>query len=253
MWDFFEPKDNQWYRWDLNGASAFLHKQDDAWQILFRQIAFQDVNDSFGGPYLAESPDSDDTAISFAVGKGKKAALQPFFYGIPYLATVQTEITILPGAETCFKVILPPHFRFELSPHETFLAEKMPFTLSRTWYGDSMSGILCQSLPFLLRPQCGEKDFSQTITKPSSLIHCELLVRNTSKTPVNFKQAVIYTEMLNIYEKNDCLLTDTIVLDSGNDGNLNMNIQYQEKNKEYKKLSSSMSRGAVFLKAMTIN
>jgi hypothetical protein len=250
MWDFFEPEDNQWYRWDLNGASAFLQKREGAWRVFFKQIAFHDLDDHFSGPQAAEAPNAENAEISFIVGKGKKAALRPYLSSVPYLVTLQDDIKIMPNAETRFDVMLPPLLRFELSPHEPPLAEQMPFMLSHTWFGDNMSGILCQSLPSL---------FTGINANAKSLIHCELLVRNTSKQMIDLKQAVIYTDMLNVYELDGRLVTDDVMLDSLNDGNLKMSVHHGQK-KGYKKLSSSLNggksevfirRGAEFLKTMT--
>jgi hypothetical protein len=269
MWDFFEPEDNQWYRWDLNGASAFLCKKEDSWQISFNQISFQYVTNTFGGPYLVDAPEPNNAEISFVSGKGKKAALRPYFSGMPYLVTIRDNMRIMPGAETRFHVMLPPLLRFEVYPHEAALAEQMPFLLSHTWFGNSMTGMLCYSLPTLLHPSCDgdimcsqktENDITKRNSDIHTLIYCDLLVRNISKTEIDLKQAAIYTDMLNIYEKDGKLVTDDVVLDSLNDGNLKMSIHHHGQNKGYKKLSSSISggtsemfirRGVEFLKTMT--
>jgi hypothetical protein len=258
MWDYFEPKDNQWYRWDINGASAFLQKKEDSWQVIINQIRFKDLQERFGGPFLAEKPESKDSAFSFVIGKAKKAALRPYLSGLPYLVTVKDDTRLLPGAETRFDVMLPPLLRFELSPHEAPLTEQMPFLLSHTWFGDSMEGILCQSLPPLLLPLSNETKIPAANEHMQSLIHCELLVRNTSKAAIDVKQAAIYTELLNVYEKDGELETDEVILDSLSDGNLKMSIHHGQK-KGWKKLSSNNSgmsevfirRGANFLKSMT--
>ncbi len=259
MWEFFEPKNNQWYRWDLNGASAFLKKTNRIWQVIFNQIAFQNLQDTFGGPYPVEFPEGKDKAISFIMGEGEKAALRPYLSSVPYLVTVQDDIKIMPDAETHFDVLLPPLLRFEITPHEEPLAEQMPFILSRTWFGDSMSGTPCHSLPSPLLPRCDENILAEENANVQSLIHCKLLVRNTSKTVLDLKQAAIFTEMLNIYEKDAHLITDEVVLDSLNGGNLQMSIRHGQK-KGCKKLSDSLCggksevlvrRGVNFLKKMT--
>jgi hypothetical protein len=135
----------------------------------------------------------------------------------------------------------------------------MPFILSHTWFGDSMAGILCHSLPTPLHPRNNGNTLTGTLTHFQSLIHCELLVRNTSKTPMDLKQTAIYTDMLNVYEKDGKLVTDEVVLDSLNDGTLKMNIR-RRTDKGYKKLSQSINggksemfarRGVEFLKNMT--
>ncbi len=251
MWDFFEPKNNEWYRWDLNGASAFLQKVGDTWHLLFSQIPFEDLTDGFGGPYAVEAPETEDKAISFVIGNGKKAALRPYLSGMPYLVTVKDGVRIMPGAETRFDVKLPPLIRFETAPHEQPLAEIIPFVLSRTWFGDTMSGIFCHSLPSFLVPRCdgnsiclldAENSAVGVNTNVQSLIRCELLIRNTSKTAMNLKQTAIYTDMLNVYEKDGKLETDEVILDSFGDDNLKMSISHEQK-KGCKKLSSSINGG----------
>lgn len=266
MWDFFEPKNDEWYRWDLNGASALLQKKEGAWHILFNQIPFDALKDGFGGPHAVEVSEMEDKAFSLVIGNGKKAALRPYLSGMPYLVTVKDGVRIMPGAETRFDVMLPPLIRFETAPHEPPLAEIIPFVLSRTWFGDSMSGIFCHSLPSFLVPRCdgnicpldAENPAAGVNTHIQSLIHCELLIRNTSKAAMNLKQTAIYTDMLNVYEKNGKLETDEVILDSLGDENLKMSINHEQK-KGCKKLSSSINggksevlirRGVEFLKNM---
>lgn len=267
MWEYFEPQDNQWYRWDLNGASALLHKSGDEWQVLFNQIKFLELQDTFGGPVPAEAPQA-DSGISFAVGRGKKVGLRPYLSGRPYLVTVQDDIRILPGAETRFDVVLPPLLRFELFSREEPLGEKMPFILSDSWFGDTMSGVLCHSLPSLLIPRCNGNTFCSrdargfilgTNTDSMAMVCCELLVRNTSRVVMDLKRVAIYTDMLNVYEKDGKLLTEDVTIDSLSDGSLKMSINHGQK-KGYRKLTSSLNggisevlvrRGVEFLKSVT--
>lgn len=248
MWDYFEPLDNQWYRWDLNGASAFLHKTGGEWQISFNQIKFQDLKDSFGGPFFAATPG--DSLVSYAIGKGKKIALRPYLSARPYLVTVQDDVRILPGAETRFKVVLPPLLRFEF-PSLEYLGEKMPLILSGSWFGDTMSGVLCHSLPSLLVPGTDGNTFSardvrgavlENATDSRVMVHCDLLVSNTSKTVMDLKRVAIYTDLLNVYEKEDALVTEDVIIDSLNDGSLKMSVNRGHR-KGLKKLSSSLNGG----------
>ncbi|WP_304225055.1 hypothetical protein [Gracilinema caldarium] len=269
MWDYFAPQEITWYEWRLDGGRAFLRKNGEEWRLAFLSGSFLDLNPDAGGPEPVEHPGQ--SPVSFAVSRGEKVALRPYYANRPYLITVRNEIKLLPGAEARFSVALPPLLRFELEDG-TVLAEKQHFNLSPTWFGDKTSGDLCLSLPLMLDPQCkGEVptkegsdgntgiDIKSAASACKSLIHCDIIVRNVSKNELDLKRFAIYTDLMNIYEQDGFLTGDTVLIDTTADGGLRMSVDsgaHRNRKKVHTGNRSGLSellvrRGMNFLKSIT--
>ena len=227
MWNYFEPEATRWYRWRLDGASAYVRKDGDEWRTVFLPSRFQDSTDDSGGPEAGSPPP--DAASSFAVAHGGTVALRPRFGERPYLILARNEVRIMAGAEARFELALPALLRFELESGAV-LGEAMPFLLSNTWFGDKTGGSLCWSLPTALDPRCaGESADSADALGAAgkdrrSLVHSSIVVRNGSKAPMELKRLAVYTDLLNIYETADGLATDPISVDGLADGGLRMSV-----------------------------
>ncbi len=246
MWNFFEPNDSQWYRWKLDGASLWMYRNGEEWRIALNTLPFKHLQSDAGGPEPADPPE--DIPVSLAVSGGKKAALRPHPSSIPYLVSARNDVTIHPGTEAWFTIALPPVLRVELESGYA-LFEGSPFTTTSTWFGDKMSGNLCLSLPIELDPECRNEQSGAdsaghaTSLAPSvslgmresleraaqylacrSLIHCRIVVRNKSKEPLDVKRLAIFTDLMNVYEKEGILVSDTVVITGTSDGSLQTNI-----------------------------
>ena len=260
MWNYFEPEASRWYRWRLDGASAWLRKNGDEWRTLFAPARFQDLKEGSGGPESGEPEDG--AAASFAVSHHRKVALRPHFSERPYLIVAQNEIRIHCGDQARFDLSLPVLLRFE-PENGANLGEAMPFILSNTWFGDKTGGALCWSLPTTLDPRCRGETEDLTAAAPASafrsLVRCEIVVRNDSKAPIDLKRLAVYTELLNIYEADGFLVTDPVRVNGLDDGGLRMSVASASFTDGRKLLTPArvgqgemlVRRGVNFLRAVT--
>ena len=204
IWHPFKPENAVWYRWRLNGAAAYLRKDRDSWRIAFKTIPLRDLDDGIGGPEAEEPPE--DLPIIRAWGTGEKVFLHPYLCDKPYVLSMGEKLRIAPGQHCRFTVALPPILRFELE-REKVLAEEMPFTLSKTFFGqDTMHGIICHSLPAFL----GDAAAAERTT---SLIHCDVVITNKTKTVLEPERIEIDPAPLNVYAHDDRLVTDLLEID----------------------------------------
>ncbi|MEI6875384.1 MAG: hypothetical protein WCL50_09685 [Spirochaetota bacterium] len=223
MWDFFEPRERTWYRWNLNGAEVWLHKSGDEWRAGVKPIRYRDITSEAAGPQVVKS--APDMPLLIAVAHSAKVALRPVMPGEPFLIMARNEVSILGGQETRFLIDLPIFLRLEMDTGE-FIGEWRPFTLSNTWFGDKIDGTLCLSIPAALDPICRDEDMDASLNRPSfrSLIRCEILLKNDTKTQLDLKLLAVYAELLPVYAAGDFLATDRIQVDGLPDGGLKSSV-----------------------------
>jgi hypothetical protein len=268
MWNYFEPEENGWYAWSLDGASLWVRRNGEQWRFGMETIPFKRVENDAHGPDPVESPKLGSIAI--AVAAGKKVGLRPHPNPLPYVVSAKNDVRILPGAEAWFTIALPPVLRFELESG-TILFEASPFVTPTTWFGDKMSGSLCLSLPIELEPETSETKLDIAKSDDSlqksqaraaqylschSLIHCRIVVRNKSKDALDVKRLAIFTNLMNIYRIDETLISDTVVITAGTDGSLKTNMNsagYENLEKLHVASKSSINevlimRGVSFLR-----
>lgn len=239
MWNYFEPEEMRWYGWKLDGASAWLWKNGEEWKFAVEPIPFKSLDPGSEGPTSGEEPK--DVPITLAVSAGKRIGLRPSLSEVPYLVSARNDVKIMPGSEAWFAIALPPVLKFELEGGD-ILHQAYPFTVSNTWFGDKTAGNLCLSLPIELDPYCnGERSFDWELHNAShasdaspgttskylrcnSLIQCRLVVRNRSKELVDLSRMAVFTDLMNLYEKGQNLVSDTIVITATTDGSLQNSI-----------------------------
>ena len=250
MWHFFEPNNSQWYHWKLDGASLWMYKNGEEWRFACKSLPFKHLQSDAGGPSLVDPPE--DIPVSLAVSAGTKVALCPHPNSLPYLISARNNVTIHPGSEAWFTIALPPVLRLELDSGSV-LFEANPFTTTPTWFGDKTSGNLCLSLPIELDPECKNEQSSADDTEqralpskegtssPSfnvresqqraaqylackSLIHCKIVVKNKSRDPLGIERLAIFTDLMNLYEHEGTIVSDTVVITGTADGSLQTNI-----------------------------
>jgi hypothetical protein len=213
MWKYFEPEAGRWYRWNLNGAVFYLRREGDEWRAVVKSILFQEVTPQAGGPETDLSPQ--EPPGYFAAASGGEAALRPCFYEKPYYLNFREKVRLMPEAEIRLDLALPPVLRLELAG-ELDLLRFTPFLLSESWAGDdTMAGFLGVSLPAGFPPS--------SFTGASSFIHGELILCNHAKTALELDHLVLYTNSLNIYEKEGRLLCETVTVDANSGGELKVN------------------------------
>jgi len=273
MWDFFEPAERTWYRWELDGASVWLHKSGDEWRAAVDSIGFRQLasapkpvrsgpsrrgGPATGGPF--PTPKGPDLPLLITVARSRRIALRPVMPLPPFLIAANNEVAVMRGQETSFIVDLPVFLRFELESGE-FIGEWRPFALSNTWFGDKEDGLLCLSIPTALDPICRDEEMDASLARPrpGSLARCTIRLRNDTKSTLDLRLLVVHAELLAVYGGAGVLSTDGILVDGLPDGGLRTSVIHEGPPPGTRLLSPArmgqseffMRRGANFLRAIT--
>jgi hypothetical protein len=205
MWNTFKPDDGRWYRWKLCGAEAYLRKTAHQWQSAFKTIPFYELRGLSCVPDHSAPPL--DLSVASAWGAGERVSLRPYL-ATPYVATLRENARLFSGATASFVVDLPPLLKIECCP-DVALAEAMPFTLSKTWFGaDPAEGSLYFSLPKAVLPLA-----NVTEERPAPLVRCAITLKNTAKTSFDLRYLVIQPKSLSIYTHEGRLIADSLELE----------------------------------------
>ncbi|MFZ4615650.1 MAG: hypothetical protein ACOYM2_05530 [Rectinemataceae bacterium] len=258
MWDYFEPIEGIWYRWDINGAEVWLFRTGDEWRLGVKPIRLSEVCPLAEGPYPAEG--EPDFPILVTVARSRTIALRPVMPTQPFLISARNDVSLMGGLETRFLVDLPASLRFELATGE-FVGEWRPVLLSNTWFGDRMDGSLCLAMPMALDPMSIE-ELRASASGPRSggiLVRCEILLRNSGKASLDLSQLAVWSELLPIWNNAGFLSTCRVRMDGLPDGALRTSVDLDAHEPGAKLLSQArvgqserlVRSGVNFLRAIT--
>ena len=254
-WQYFTPAEGIWYQWRLNGSRVFLRRSSEHWQHAAQPKTRAGLDGVFDGPLPVDEPMGLEKSVSVAAMAA--IALRPTMTNKPIVIEAINSLRISRGHEAQFTLDLPVSVHFEFESGE-LLARLNTFQLNQTWFGDTTSGVLCFAWPLVLLPSslaespAGPTDFG-------SMLRCQIIVRNLSKVTLEVKQFAVYTEMLNIWETDGRLVTDTVLLEGLSDGSLRMGIIPDKKSRSGTWLHPAVvgqtdlliKRGVSFLKSIT--
>jgi hypothetical protein len=257
IWGYHELKESLWYLWRLNGSAVFISRRGNTWNCAVQAKTQATLDGVCDGPIQVDGPG--DLLPFTIIGPQKPLALRPTMVGKPIVLEVENTILISQDQEINLDLELPVSFHFEF-PDGEILCFLNTFLLHTTWFGDYASGRLCFSFPYLVRsfyadnsePHLGHYD---------SLVSCRVVIRNLSKSILELKRFIIYTEMLGIWEIDGNLCTQMVVLEGMSDELLRMGIISDSQVRKSHKLADAsvgqtellVKRGVNFLRSITMD
>jgi hypothetical protein len=103
-------------------------------------------------------------------------------------------LTLLPGQNALFFLGIPVWFRLSTSEaNPTRIFEEPLFVLSRTWFGDPLTGELCYSLATRLHHAIDSVPIS------AFMAICPLAITNDSQTDLAFEKICLHVENLSVF------------------------------------------------------
>jgi hypothetical protein len=123
----------------------------------------------------------------------------------PLVVRPDRALTILPGQSTIFFLELPVWFRLSATGHQPARIFEEPLSaLTRTWFGDPVTGELCWGLATRLHHAL------DSVIASAYIAVCPLMIENSSETDLAFEKICIHAENLSIFLGDHRLWTNSL-------------------------------------------
>jgi hypothetical protein len=123
----------------------------------------------------------------------------------PVVVRPDRALTLLPGQSTVFFLQLPVWFRLSTSGYSPSRIFEEPLSvLSRTWFGDPLTGELCWGLATRLHHSM------ESLAPAADTAVCSLMIENDSSTDLAFEKICLHVENLNVFRGTRFLWTNSL-------------------------------------------
>ncbi len=123
----------------------------------------------------------------------------------PVVVRPDRALTLLPGQSTIFFLQLPVWFRLSTSGYRPSRIFEEPLgALSRTWFGDPLTGELCWGLATRLHHNV------DSLEPSADTAVCPLMIENESSTDLAFEKICLHVENLNVFRGRIRLWTNSL-------------------------------------------
>jgi hypothetical protein len=213
MWDPVELKNDVVYRCDIGGISFFIKHFENDWYVA------STIRDRDSGVHpLAPVKASARPGIRPKWNRwisGEEALvvrLVPALPERPLVVKPEFTIKVPISRSAVFYVSIPIWIRIMAGDDRTggpslMLTEIPTAILSKTWFGDTVSGELCYALT-----THAERDLSDLKPVPHEAI-CPLSIRNSSQFELNFQRLCLHAENLSVFKAGERLWTSVVNVD----------------------------------------
>ncbi|MGO9307432.1 MAG: hypothetical protein ACLQDL_00235 [Spirochaetia bacterium] len=123
----------------------------------------------------------------------------------PVVMKPDRALTLLPGQSTIFFLALPVWFRLSTTGQRPARVFEEPLSvLSRTWFGDPVTGELCWGLATRLHHSL------ESIDPGADRAVCPLMIENDSDSDLEFQKICLHVENLSIFRGRRYLWTNSL-------------------------------------------
>ena len=123
----------------------------------------------------------------------------------PVVVRPDRSLTILPGQSTVFFLELPLWFRLSVTGQRaTRIFEEPLSILTRTWFGDPVTGELCWGLATRLHHSV------ESLTATAAMAVCPLMIENDSESDLDFAKLCLHVENLSVFRGVRFLWTNSL-------------------------------------------
>jgi len=193
VWDRIEISLRQCVAWRFPARSIWVERVDKEWHVL--SLAQEGGRGAARREPVARAQKPESSLwrhyLHKEIGPVQPMAVLP---DRPIVVRPDRALTLLPGQDALFFLEIPVWFRLCTTiPRQLTIFEEAIVTLTKTWFGDPITGVLCYGLATRLHQGIEYVD-------PSAyLAVCPLSIANDSDTDLEFEKICLHVENLSIF------------------------------------------------------
>jgi hypothetical protein len=193
VWDSVEITQKQCAVWRFPLRSIWVERVESEWHMLSQSESGNRADARSMFIPRTEKPQSSEWRHYLHKESGKVQPT-PVLPDRPVVVRPDRALTLLPGQNTGFFLELPIWFRLSTTGSRmTRIFEEPLCTLTRTWFGDPVTGELCWGLATRLH-------HSIDSVEPAAWIAvCPLMIQNDSETDLDFQKICLHVENLSVF------------------------------------------------------
>jgi hypothetical protein len=204
VWDEIEIPQKTCVAWHFPSRSIWVERVESEWHVLSLP-GDPSLAEARSGPVVrARKPTSSQWRhyLHRETGAVRPAPVLP---DRPVVVRPDRWLTLLPGQSTVFFLELPLWFRLSTTgPHAARVFEEPLGVLTRTWFGDAITGELCWGLATRLHHSLESVDLQ------AARAVCPLTIENDSDTDLVFEKICLHVENLSLYRGPHRLWTNSL-------------------------------------------
>jgi hypothetical protein len=202
IWDAVQIAQGQCALWRFPQRSIWVERVESEWHVLSLPEHGAEARASLMP--RAQKPESSQWRHYLHDESG---ALQPspVLPDRPLVVRPDRSLTLLPGQSTLFYIELPVWFMLSTAGQRAARIFEEPLgSLTRTWFGDPVTGELCWGLATRLHHRLDS-------AQPRSWLSvCPLAIENDSETDLVFEKICLHVENLNLFRGPERLWTNSL-------------------------------------------
>jgi len=220
LFNYYTIRENITYNCRIEYLEFWLKKISDEWLIAYTH------NDKKSENYFHEvtdKPVNTEWTRVISENSSGRIILKPAMPDKPVIVQSPEEIRILEKQKSVITVKIPINYRLatEANKEEKILYEFPSELMSKTWFGELLTGMVAYSL--------NTKILAGSIFQPGdNYVHCRINISNTAKKPFVFRKLSVPVNNMNIYETKNkggkIFTTDNLLIDYADDDKIKMTV-----------------------------
>jgi len=204
VWEPVDIPQKRCAMWRFPRRSIWVERIETEWHVLFLPETGEEGDTSYRVISRAQKPSSSQWRHYLHRDSGTMQPA-PVLPDRPVVMRPDRALTLLPGQSTIFFLELPVWFRLSTSGYRPAKVFEEPLTvLSRTWFGDPVTGELCWGLATRLHHSI------ESVEPSADRAVCPLMIENDSESDLEFQKICLHVENLSIFRGTRHLWTNSL-------------------------------------------
>jgi hypothetical protein len=204
VWDTVEIPQKKCATWRFPQKSIWVERVESEWHVLSMPDKRKD-DESYAG-FITRGQKPTSSLWKHYLHRGTDPVQpSPVLPDRPLVVRPDRALSILPGQSTIFFLELPVWFKLSATGHQPARIFEEPLTvLTRTWFGDPVTGELCWGLATRLHHAL------DSIDRSAYMAICPLMIENSSDSDLAFEKICIHAENLSLFRGAARLWTNSL-------------------------------------------